>query len=522
MHWSKYRVVLYTSTVGAGMNYDPSIKELEEAGIDNPTNGYIHFDRIIVMAQHKTIIHDMIFQMIHRVRKVRTNTVDILIPNAMSFEYKLPIYDWEYGISHLNDVKGLQLKRTDYVEKDGRLVSNVVIDNYALLHGLIVRDNRNTYSDVWLSTFVQLGKQKGHSFTFDFVYKLDKNGAIMINKNDEKIKKKQDKLNDTNKRTIIVKSDNIKKFHLNEDTTKEVMEDKKFKYISDYGFTNEFDDMKDSIVDSIISNKRIVAYNYNHLDGCKDQFQYDLYDAKISAAYDQLYEITNSAIGIDKEDIKPILLDYSAFTEILNNIIYPEHTLKVIRNIRGNVKLTNNIDIFKMCLTSSGYLYKTDNKQTRINGTRQYVITKVDIEPKVEAFELERVFLRQILNKHKIIVGKKKNNDCNGLDRSLTPELRKSIINRDNILASSGKYDRLVNSQAMVNEIHNLYKIKRLDDKNLAMIEGFLKVFKEYPPIDELLIDCDIELKGIVTPSKRIVKIKKLVNVKHVKVPPKI
>ena len=62
VNWNKYRAVLYTSTVGAGLNYDPKAVDLKKAGIKS-TKHYVHFDRIIVFAKDSTLSQRLIFQM---------------------------------------------------------------------------------------------------------------------------------------------------------------------------------------------------------------------------------------------------------------------------------------------------------------------------------------------------------------------------------------------------------------------------------------------------------------------------
>lgn len=500
INWSKYRVILYTSTVGAGLNYSCSLQDFIDAGIQNATDDYVHFDSIFVIAEHNTIVQEIVFQMIHRVRKIKTNIVDVLIPNIMNFDHDLCIADMDDGIKQLKNVKNVNLKLvTSFNAERGTIVRETVLNTYDHLHARYLRDQMNTSAKLWLSTFKLLATQKGHEISFDFVFVKNKKG--------ETVKKPQTKLNDVTRRGLIVEADNIKTFHTKEELAQQKMENAKSVIINSLGISKATDKMKDSIVDCFMVIKNCIENIIKYHIGSKNNYEHDTYIDKIFSARKQIYDICRKAFGFNESQI--ITLDHETFIEILDKFVFPQDMLNVLRK-NDDVKFYKNIDILKSVLNSFGFVLTNDKKQKRVDGVRQYVTTTYTIEPKTEVYELIRLMLIQKLSSNKVIKDAIKSNDEVDRNELLTTEHRKSIETFNNLLRESDKYEKYVKYISLVNEILKHHTNKCINDKQKESLITFLDDVKEYSSIDELFDQHNIKPKIGVFKSK-IVRVKKLV-----------
>lgn len=498
VNWSKYRVVLYTTTVGAGMDYSADVDDFKLAGIENLTDDYVHFNQIFVIGHHDSIIHELMFQLIHRARMIKTNLVDILVPNSMNFATDLKIATMEDGIEHLKDVKGIRLERKEDIE-NGIIIGKIVIENYARLHARYLREILNTSKELWISALKVLAEEKSHQIIFDFKY-IDK-AKVM--------KKSQEKVNDASKRGMIVHADNIKTFHEDEKTTQKVWEDRKHSIIVAHGSSNASKVMINNIANRYTANENSIKSVMTYHIAYKLVFDYDTYIERIFNARKQLFDICKRAFGFDFTH--GISISFDEFNRILKSIVFPSDLLRVLKKGTWK-KFDNNIDILKSCLHSFGFTLISDTKQIRDKGSRKYVTTKYDIEPKSEIFELSRLQLNQLLSKNETLKKTLKSNEKIDKKELLTSDEKKSIETFNNLLQESGKYEKYVNYVSLINEISNLCDKKVINNDQKERLVLFLDGVKDYPSIDELFDECDIKRNALSDKPKTV---KKLVNVKR-------
>lgn len=481
VHLSKYRVVLYTSTVGAGMNYDPSIEDLVKAGIEKPNKSYIHFDRIIVMAYSDSMVHDTIFQMIHRARRIKSDRVDVLVPNSMDFNHTVMIEDMKYGISHLEDVKGIVLNRVDTYTDEG-VVRVVNIDSYARLHARYLRDKQNTSNNLWLSTFYQFATQRGHTVSFDFKFKQDKT-----------TKKVQKKLNKASIRSDIVNAANITHF-IKEDTTKNKMETKKLEIINNLVLLNASDKIKNEYVSIYLKNEHSINNVYRYHVGTNNNNEYDTYNDKIFFANTQLFETSKNMLAIDNDLLTTASLMGDKFNDLINEVVYSQDMINVLKNDNRIIKYDKNVEIFRSIMNRFGYSVKTIYKKESINGTRKNVLVKTEINMNSDVFKLVRYRMMQDLLKDERLRLKVKNNEDHFSVDRLTLQQKNNIKVFNNLWTSSGNKCDDVKYVKIANEIADNHKKKLINNDQKVCLIDYLDDLNQIPDFNDLCGLCDIKV----------------------------
>ena len=351
VNWSKYRVVLYTSTVGAGLNYDPSVADLKKAGLKNSKN-YIHFDRIFIFAKDSTLTQQLLFQMMGRVRKTRTSEVQVYVDNRMNKSTQEMTYMKDDALNYIRSVESIELPTLKMKTDDGT-VNKVVVNGFTKLRAMFERDRMNTQAHVWLTVFDKQAREKGHELVYDF----------------EQVKNKKAK---QNLKKLVKDAVNIDQYVENPETIDDTLSNIKKAIVDELGINGFNNEMKDKYIDMFQKHHTIINTIIKHNSKDETNTILDEFDDKLFRALVVPFEEIVSTLHLTqgKHEYTP-----KQFATMLNKVTFDDKHLEIIRVKSKGAKLKDKMEIIKSILAKFGYVYKRLEKKTKIDKKVKRVVT---------------------------------------------------------------------------------------------------------------------------------------------------
>jgi hypothetical protein len=176
-NWTKYRVLIYTSLVGCGLNYDV----------------YNHFNSVYAYAVGKIETVRTFIQMMSRVRFPTVSDINVLISSRMSKRTDALLYSLDYVFQQYRssfERNSTDRKQIVYLDKNGRFIKNnpktIVWNRLRAYH---IQEHLNNNNSNFLTMFKLLIEEKNDTFITDFTD--DKTEKLIIKKNIDRLLEKE-------------------------------------------------------------------------------------------------------------------------------------------------------------------------------------------------------------------------------------------------------------------------------------------------------------------------------------------
>src|SRR6185437_13927174 len=128
-----------------------------------------------------TLTQQLLFQMMGRVRKTKTNEVTVYMDNRMNKKTQEMTYMKDDAMNYIRSVESIELP-TLRMSTDEGMVNKVVVNSFTKLRAMYERDRMNTQAHVWLSVFDKLATEKGHDIQYNFEQVRNKKAKTNLNK----------------------------------------------------------------------------------------------------------------------------------------------------------------------------------------------------------------------------------------------------------------------------------------------------------------------------------------------------
>ena len=162
-YWNTLNVLIYSPTISAGVSFDKQ-----------------HFDMMFGVICSRSCCARDYHQMLRRVRKIEDQ--NILIFNYSNFQLNdnVPHTTYEETKKYCLKVKDINLKR-QYERNELTTKIVYIVDDYDQIYIYNKAEERNSHSDVFLTTFLAMADQKGFEYEIE-APRRDERSNTMDNK----------------------------------------------------------------------------------------------------------------------------------------------------------------------------------------------------------------------------------------------------------------------------------------------------------------------------------------------------
>jgi hypothetical protein len=350
-NWSKYRVLIYTSVVGCGLNYD--IKD--------------HFNRIYGYALGATESVRMFIQMVNRIRYPTNRDINILLSSRMSKRTDSLLYSLEYALQYKSspDKEFTKDGKIVYVNENGGrfMTKKPKRTTLSTLRAYHLQEHLNNKNSNFLTMFKILVEEKDDIFVTE--YTEDRVGKMVIKKDIERILEVNSldfkEYGEITKKSNLTENDKlvIEKTHMKRDLNfkDDVPEDELNKCL-------KIDNKKQLVIKRILNKHKKMKNNDNEsIDDDDDGSIDDNNPDTIYSAYDKVITALdcNFVRGIKKYDVDDC-------DEKMKSITFTAAEIKAI-NIHG--KGTDKYEIIKAVLGRFGIILRARIEKRQRNKVRK-------------------------------------------------------------------------------------------------------------------------------------------------------